>query len=128
MQNKVQPQVITNFNELNSVMDVYSKELENNNESTDKVNNHINDLNKKLDSMRSSLMRQKMLMIKIMLKKLGKKKAEFKDEALGHLAELNDKIKIQKDQIKDLGCTTPVNQLGSLEKHEKVDIEQQLKN
>lgn len=85
-------------------------------------------MNIKLNEMRNSLMKQKMLMVKIMLKQLQSKKVDFKEEALVKLYSLNDQMKLQYTHLKQLGHHTPVHKLKELDKHDKVDIETQLKN
>jgi len=73
--------------------------------------------------MKTLMTRQKFMLVRLMLRQLHNKKIDFKDEALVKLTNLNDQIKIQIKELKDLNNKGGIDTVMKLKPIETLDMD-----
>jgi len=63
------------------------------------------------------------MLVRLMLRQLHNKKIDFKDEALVKLTNLNDQIKIQIKELKDLNNKGGIDTVMKLKPIETLDMD-----
>jgi len=73
--------------------------------------------------MKTLMTRQKFMLVRLMLRQLHNKKIDFKEEALLKLTNLNDQIKIQIKELKDLHNQGGIDTVMKLKPIETLDMD-----
>jgi len=73
--------------------------------------------------MKTLMTRQKFMLVRLMLRQLHNKKIDFKEEALVKLTNLNDQIKIQIKELKDLQNKGGIDTVMKLKPIETLDMD-----
>jgi len=73
--------------------------------------------------MKTLMTRQKFMLVRLMLRQLHNKKIDFKEEALVKLTNLNDQIKIQIKELKDLHNQGGIDTVMKLKPIETLDMD-----
>jgi len=73
--------------------------------------------------MKTLMTRQKFMLVRLMLRQLHNKKIDFKEEALLKLTNLNDQIKIQIKELKDLQNKGGIDTVMKLKPIETLDMD-----
>lgn len=73
--------------------------------------------------MKTLMTRQKFMLVRLMLRQLHNKKVDFKEEALVKLTNLNDQMKIQIKELKDIESKGGIDTVLKLKPIENVDLD-----